>query len=85
MEDKVVKCVLLNVDTVLITELIEMDAQIGDPNCKLVKPYLFNSDETMKPWLDVTTQDEYMIRSDEILTIADPTPEIVDKYLELTA
>ena len=85
MEDKVVKCVLINVDTVLITEVIELDAQIGDPNCKLVNPYLFSEDESMKPWKsDVTNQSEFMIRSDEILTIADPTPEIIEKYLELT-
>ena len=86
MEDKVVKCVLINVDTVLITEVIELDAQIGDPNCKLVNPYLFSEDENMKPWLGIATaQKEYMIRADEILTIADPTPEVVEKYLELTA
>ena len=29
-----IKCVLLDVDTVLISEVIEMDAEIGDPNCK---------------------------------------------------
>ena len=85
MEDKVVKCILLKVDTVLITEIIEMDAQIGDPNCKLVNPYRFISVEDMKPWLEVSNDNELMIRSDEILTIADPTPEIVEKYLELTA
>ena len=28
-----IKCVLLDVDTVLISEVIEMDAEIGDPNC----------------------------------------------------
>jgi hypothetical protein len=85
MEDKVVKCILLDVDTVLITELIEMDAQLGDPNCKLVNPYRFTGEiNDMKPWKsDVTNQSEFMIRSDEILTIADPTPEIIEKYLEL--
>ena len=84
MEDKVVKCILLDVDTVLITELIEMDAQLADPNCKLVNPYRFTGEDDMKPWKsDVTNQSEFMIRSDEILTIADPTPEIIEKYLEL--
>ena len=84
MEDKVVKCILLDVDTVLITELIEMEGQLGDPNCKLVIPYRFTGEDDMKPWKsDVTNQSEFMIRSDEILTIADPTPEIIEKYLEL--
>ena len=86
MEDKIVKCLLLDVDNVIITEIIEMDADIGEPNCKLINPYLFNSAEDMKPWKsDITNQNEFMIRSDDNLTIADPTGAITDKYLELTA
>jgi hypothetical protein len=70
---------------VIITEVIEIDAEIGDPNCKLIKPYQFFSEDDMKPWPKATNQTELMIRSSDILTIADPTPEIVEKYLELTA
>ena len=28
-----IKCVLIDVDTVLIAEVVELDAEIGDPNC----------------------------------------------------
>jgi len=81
-----IKCVLIDVDNVLISEVVEMDAEIGDPNCKLIKPYLFNSIEDMTPWKsDITTQTEFMIRSEDILTIADPTQEVIAKYRELTA
>ena len=81
-----IKCVLLDVDVVLISEVIEMDAEIGDPNCKLINPYLFNSIDDMKPWKsDVTNQTEFMIRSEDILTIADPSGTVIDKYTELTA
>ena len=45
-----IKCVLIDVDNVLISEVVEMDAEIGDPNCKLIKPYLFNSIDDMTPW-----------------------------------
>ena len=38
--DKVIKCILIDVDNVLISEIVEMDAEIGNPNCKLIKPYL---------------------------------------------
>ena len=83
--EKVIKCILLDVDNVLITEIIEMDADIGEPNCKLINPYFFNSVDDMKPWKgDVTNQTEFMIRADDILTIVDPTGTVVDKYLELT-
>tara|TARA_B100000282_G_scaffold83159_1_gene57800 strand:+ start:62 stop:310 length:249 start_codon:yes stop_codon:yes gene_type:complete len=81
-----IKCVLIDVDTVLITEIVEMDAEIGEPNCKLVNPYLFNSIDDMKPWKsEITNQTEFMIRSEDILTIADPTGTVVDRYSELTS
>ena len=84
--DKVIKCVLIDVDNVLITELVEVDAEIGDPNCKLINPLLFNSLDDMKPWkVDVTNQTEFMIRAEDILTIADPTGTVIDKYIELTS
>jgi hypothetical protein len=83
--DKVVKCVLIDTDNVLITEIVEMDAEIGNPNCKLINPLLFNSVDDMKPWKsDVTNQTEFMIRAEDILTIADPTGTVIDKYIELT-
>jgi len=83
--DKVVKCVLIDTDNVLITEIIEMDAEIGNPNCKLINPLLFNSVDDMKPWKsDITNQTEFMIRAEDILTIADPTGTVIDKYIELT-
>ena len=81
-----IKCVLVDVDTVLISEVVELDAEIGDPNCKLINPYLFNSIDDMTPWkADITNQTEFMIRSEDILTIADPSGTIIDKYTELTS
>ncbi len=78
-----IKCVLIDVDNVVVAEVVEMDAEIGDPNCKLIKPYLFNSIDDMKPWKsEITNQTEFMIRSEDILTIADPTNEVIEKYTE---
>lgn len=87
---KTVKCVLIDVNVVLITEIIEIDAELGNPNCKLISPFLFkkvndSGDFYLESWPEVTYQKEIMMRSEDILTIADPTPEIVQKYLELTA
>ena len=79
-----IKCLLLDVDNVIISEVEEMGAEIGDLDCKLIKPYLFESIDDMKPWPKATDQTELMIRSDSILTIADPTKEVIAKYLELT-
>lgn len=87
--EKQVKCLLLKVDTVLITEIIEVGSELGEPDCKLINPYVLKKritdDYYLEPWLDFTDQKELMIHSDSILTIADPTSKIIEKYLELTA
>ena len=81
-----IKCILIDVDNVLISEIVEMDAEIGEPNCKLINPYLFKDIDDMTPWKsEVTNQTEFMIRSEDILTIADPTSTVVDRYNELTS
>jgi hypothetical protein len=82
--DKVVKCLLIDVDNVIISEIEEVDAAIGDPNCKLTKPYRFYSEDNMEPWPKGTNQTELMIRAENILTIADPSPDIIAQYLKLT-
>ena len=82
---KNIKCLLLKVDTVLITEIVEVGSELGEPDCKLINPYEFLSVDDMIPWPEITNQTEIMIHSDSILTIVDPTPGIIEKYLELTA
>ena len=82
---KEIKCILVDVDNVLISEIEEVDAELGNPNCKLINPVKFESLEKMKPLVDASNDTEYMIRSEDILTIADPTPEVIAKYKKLTS
>jgi hypothetical protein len=81
---KTVKCLLLKIDNVIITEIIEVGSELGEPDCRLINPYQINDQGELIPWPEVTDQRELMIHSDSILTIVDPKPEIVEKYLELT-
>ena len=82
--DENIKCLLIDIDNVLISEVEQVDSEIGDPDCKLIKPYRFYQDGKLEPWVKASNQTEYMIRSSDILTIADPTPEVVEAYLKLT-
>ena len=82
---KIVKCLLLKVDTVLVTEIVEVGSELGEPDCKLINPCKIDEEGNLTLWPDVTDQREMMIHSDSILTIVDPKPKIVEKYLELTA
>ena len=51
-----IKCLLLDVDNVIISEVEEVGADIGEPDCKLIKPYLFESIDNMIPWPKATDQ-----------------------------
>ena len=79
-----IKCVLLDATNILITEVEEVMGETGEPDCKFINPYLFNSLDNMKPWLEASNQTEYMLRSEDILTIAEPTEEVIKRNKELT-
>lgn len=68
----------------LISQIEEVGADIGEPDCKLIEPFTINSDNTLSPWLiDVTTQNTFMMNSDKILTLVDPKPTLLQKYEDL--
>ena len=80
-----IKCVLVDVDNVLITEIEEMMVEPGEPDSKFINPYKFVDIDNMSPWIQSSNQTEFIIRSEDILTIADPTEEVIEKYKELTS
>ena len=93
--DKIIKVVALVNNQVLVSQIEEVGADIGEPDCKLAQPFVVNTSEqkitiqegvlTLAPWLSsFTRDDEHMISSDKILTLADPTPTLLEKYLDLT-
>ena len=84
--DKVIKILALTNQQNLISEIVEVAAiDIGAPDCKMVNPFILKDDQSLEPWLlNVTKDDIFMISSDKILTLADPTPTLLEKYLDLT-
>jgi hypothetical protein len=70
---------------ILITQIEEVGADIGEPDCKLVSPFVVKNDKTLEPFLcGFTKEKTFMISSDKILTLADPTPTLLEKYEDLT-
>ena len=84
--EQIVKIVHLTTNQILITELSEIAAVVpGEPDCKMTNPFTIKEDQTLEPWLlNVTKDDIFMISSDKILTLADPTPTLLEKYIDLT-
>ena len=78
------KILTLMNNLILVTQIEEVGADIGEPDCKLIKPFVVKSDQTLEPFLmGYTKQDTFMISSDKILTLADPTPTLLEKYEDL--
>ena len=83
--EKIIKALLLTNNQILITQIDEVGADIGEPDCKMTNPFLLKDDRTLEPWLvSVSRQDEFMISSDKIITLTEPMPTLVEKYEELT-
>ena len=85
MEKKPIKLLILTNTLKLLTQIEEVaPVDIGDPNCKMIEPYLIGEQDTLSPWLvECTSQNEFMISSDKILTILEPKPTLLEKYQTL--
>ena len=82
---KQIKVLVLMNQQILVSQLEEVaPMDIGDPNCKMIEPFLLKEDGTLSPWLiDITNENEFMICSDKILTLVDPKPTLLEKYQDL--
>ena len=84
--EKIIKVIALANHHNLISEIEEVgSADIGEPDCKLINPFVDSDGKTLTPFLtSVTRETTFMMGSDKILTLADPTPTLLEKYLDLT-
>ena len=86
--DQIIKCLLLKNGDLLISQIMEVDTELGGPDCKMIKQYKMVKEDNeykLETWLDFTSQSEMMIHSDSILTIVTPTPAILSEYVDLIA
>ena len=84
-EEKVIKVLLLSNQEIVVSEIEEVASEIGDPNCKLTKPYKIEGGALHKWMQDYTEQNEVMINSDKIITLVTPSPLIFDQYSKVTS
>ena len=80
-----VKVLVLTNKQILVSQIDEVaPMDIGDPNCKLIEPFILGENDTLSPWLiDVTNDNEFMMCSDKILTLVDAKPTLLEKYQNL--
>ena len=82
---KQIKLIHLMNNQILLSQIEEIGADIGEPDCKLIEPFIMNqSSMELFPWMiDYTNQNTFMIHSEKILTIMDPKPTLIEKYQNL--
>ena len=91
---KIIKLIVLVNNKILLSEIEEIGAEVGEPDCKLINPVTLTTTEdkitveegkvVLTKWLsNFTKEREFMISSDKILTMSDPAPTILEKYMDL--
>ena len=75
--------ILMN-QTILISEIDEVLADIGQPDCKLINPCVIIDGKVSKWMPDLTPNTEMFMSSDKILTLVDPSKHIPVSYTHLT-
>ena len=85
MEKPPIKLIVLVNQQRLLSQIEEIGADIGQPDCKLTEPFIVGDDNTLSPWLvESTNQSIFMLSSDKILTLVDPKPTLLEKYQDLS-
>ena len=80
-----VKVIALTNQKNLISQIEEVPSELGEPDCKLIKPFVIKDDKSLEPFLmDVTNETVFMMSSDKIITLAEPLPTLLEKYQSLT-
>ena len=72
---------------VLISTIEEVPSELGEPDCKLVDPYVVKTvgdNQVLEPFMmGLTEESSFMISSDKILTLVEPNPTLLKKYQDL--
>ena len=79
-----IQVLLLTNETILISEIDEVLADIGQPDCKLINPCVIIDGKVSKWISDLTSNTEMFMSSDKILTLVDPSPHILKEYNKIT-
>ena len=72
---------------VLISTIEEVPSELGEPDCKLINPYVVKTvgdNQVLEPFMmGLTEESSFMISSDKILTLVEPNPTLLKKYQDL--
>ena len=68
----------------IVSQIDEVLADIGQPDCKLINPCIIDNDGKLTKWLsDLTDNTEMFMSSDKILTLVDPNQKLLNDYMKI--
>ena len=72
---------------ILVSQIDEVLADIGQPDCKLINPCLIHGSSEdghiLTKWMsDLTPNTEMFMSSEKILTLVDPNLKLINAYFE---
>ena len=79
-----IQVLILTNNIILISEIDEVLADIGQPDCKLINPCVIIDGKVSKWMSDLTPNKEMFMSSDKILTLVDPSKNILEEYKKIT-
>ena len=78
-----IQVLILTNNLILVSEIDEVLADIGQPDCKLINPCIM-IDGKLSKWIsDLTPNREMFMSSDKILTLVDPTKKLLAEYSKI--
>ena len=82
-----INVIALTNQQVLISTIEEVPSELGEPDCKLVNPYVVKTvgdNQVLEPFMmSLTEESSFMISSDKILTLVEPNSTLLKKYKDL--
>ncbi len=82
-----INVIALTNQQVLISTIEEVPSELGEPDCKLINPYVVKTvgdNQVLEPFMmGLTEESSFMISSDKILTLVEPNPTLLKKYQDL--
>ena len=79
-----IQVLYLTNNLILIAQIDEVLADIGQPDCKLINPCVIDKDGKLTKWMsNLTDNTELFMSSDKILTLVDPNQKILDDYVNI--
>ena len=82
-----INVIALTNQQVLISTIEEVPSELGEPDCKLINPYVVKTvgdNQVLEPFMmGLTEESSFMISSDKILTLVEPNSSLLKKYQDL--